>query len=127
MSFSLLLISRMRSSSVSGLGRVGEPFDGLRVERRDVSPEIAQVPPMYWRVLSLLCMVIGVCLMWMYGVPIFGILVFAFPMWILVLSLKVRVVPFIVPPRLELRDSGGFTTLGLLNRAREENHIQRMS
>ena len=86
-----------------------------------------QVAPMYWRVLSLLCMVIGVCLMWKYGVPIFSIFVFAFPMWFLVLSVMVRVVPYIVSPRLELRDSSGFTTLGSLNRAREENHIQRMS
>jgi len=65
--------------------------------------------------------------MWEYGVPIFGIFVFAFPMWFLVLIVMVRVVPYIVPPRLELRDSGSFTTLVSLNGAKEENHIQRMS
>jgi hypothetical protein len=77
--------------------------------------------------LSVLSMVIGVCLMWEYGVPIFNIFVSAFPMWFLVLIVMVRIVPYIVPPRLELRDSGSFTTLGSLNRAKEENHIQRMS
>jgi len=82
---------------------------------------------MYSRVLSVLSMVIGVCLMWKYGVPIFNIFVFAFPMWLLVLIVMVRVVPYIVPPRLKLRDSGSFTTLGSLNRAKEENHIQRVS
>jgi hypothetical protein len=86
-----------------------------------------QVAPIYSRVLSVLSMVIGVCLMWEYGVSIFNIFVFAFPMWFLVLIVMVRVVPYIVPPRLELRDSGSFTTLGSLNRAKEEDHIQRMS
>jgi hypothetical protein len=61
-----------------------------------------------------------------YGVLIFNIFVFAFPMWFLVLIVMVRVVPNIVPPRLELRDSGSFTTLGSLDRAKEESHIQRM-
>ena len=82
-----------------------------------------QVAPIYSRVLSVLSMVIGVCLMWEYGVPIFSIFVFAFPMWLLVLIVMVRVVPYIVPPRLELRDSGSFTTLGSLNRTTEENHV----
>src|SRR5438445_10810691 len=86
-----------------------------------------QVVPIYSRVLSVLSMVIGVCLMWEFGVPIFGIFVFAFPMWLLVLIVMVRVVPYIVPPRLELRDSGSFTILGSLNRTTEENHVRRMS
>jgi hypothetical protein len=85
-----------------------------------------QVAPMYARVLSVLSLVIGVCLMWKFGVPIFNIFVFAFPMWFLVLFVMVRVVPYIVPPRLELRDSGGFITLGSLNRAEEENRTERM-
>ena len=84
-----------------------------------------QAAPIYCRVLSVLSMVIGVCLMWEYGVPIFNIFVFAFPACFLVLIVMVRVVPYIVPPRLELRDSGSFTTLGSLNRATEENHILR--
>jgi hypothetical protein len=79
------------------------------------------------RVLSVLSMLIGVCLMWEFGVRVFNIFVFAFPMWFLVLCVMVRVVPYIVPPRLELRDSGGFTTLGSLNRAKEENHAERIS
>jgi magnesium-transporting ATPase (P-type) len=85
-----------------------------------------QVAPMYWRVLSVLSMVIGVCLMWEFGVPIFNIFVFAFPMWFLVLFVMVRIMPYIVIPRLELRDSGSFTTLGSLNVAEEENRTERM-
>jgi hypothetical protein len=53
-----------------------------------------QIAPMYSRVLSVLSMVVGVCLMWEYGVPIFNIFVFAFPMWFLVLIYMVRVVPY---------------------------------
>jgi hypothetical protein len=72
-----------------------------------------QVAPMYAQVLSVLSMAIGVCLMWAFGVPIFNIFVFAFPTWFLVLFVMVRIAPYIVPPRLELRDSTSFTTLGL--------------
>jgi hypothetical protein len=86
-----------------------------------------QVAPIYSRVLSVLCMVIGVCLMWEYGVPIFSIFVFAFPMWLLVLIVMLRVVPYIVPPRLERRDSGSFTTLGSLSQTADDNHVRRIS
>ena len=77
-----------------------------------------QVAPICSRVLSVLSMVIGVCLMWEFGGNVFNIFVFAFPMWFLVLFVMVRIAPYIVPPRLELRDCSGFITLGSLNRQR---------
>lgn len=84
-----------------------------------------QIAPVYARVLSVFSMVIGVCLMCEFGVRAFNIFVFAFPMWFLVLFVMVRVVPLIVPPRLELRDSSSFTTLSLTDRAEEQNHTGR--
>jgi len=60
-------------------------------------------------------MLIGVCLLWEWRVGYFGIFVFAVPMWLSVLFVMVRIAPYVMPPRLEVRDSGSFTTLGLLH------------
>jgi prepilin signal peptidase PulO-like enzyme (type II secretory pathway) len=81
----------------------------------------------YARVLSVLSWLLGVILLWTFHVRLLNIIVFAPLMWLLVLFVMVRVVPYIVPPRLEVHDAGSFTTLGLTNGADEEHKKDRLS
>lgn len=78
--------------------------------------------PTYSRVLSVLSLLIAVGVLWVVRDRVDFIL-FMLPAWFLVLFVMVRVVPYLVPPRLEDRDSTGVTTLGLdqpeSNRANE--------
>ncbi len=68
--------------------------------------------PTYSRVLSALSLLIAVGVLWVVRNRVDFIL-FMLPAWFLVLFVMVRVVPYLVPPRLEGRDSSGITTLGL--------------
>jgi len=58
-------------------------------------------------------MVLGVCLLWAIHVRDLRIFFWAVPMWFAVLFLMVRIAPHVIPPRLELHDSGPFITLDL--------------
>ena len=97
---------------------------GNRCIRCGVEVRIADT---YARVLSVVSGLIGVVLMWELGFRVLNIFVFSPLVWFLVLMVMVRVAVYIVPPRLELRDSGSFTTLGLTEGTEEENHTERMS
>jgi len=79
-----------------------------------------QIAPLYARVLSVLSLLVGVGLLLAFHVGPFKIFVFAIPMWLLVLWVIVRVAPRIVFPRLEVRDSGSITTLGITTRTEEK-------
>jgi len=73
-------------------------------------------------VLSVLSLLIAVGVLWVVRDRVDFIL-FMLPAWFLVLFVMVRVVPYLVPPRLEGRDCMSVTTLGLdqpeSNRANE--------
>ncbi|MGB8061535.1 MAG: hypothetical protein WCF26_06560 [Candidatus Sulfotelmatobacter sp.] len=82
-----------------------------------------RVSPTYARVLSVLSMWVGVVLLWVVHVRVLDFFVFVVPMWLVVLSIMVRVVPHFVPPRLELRGSSETVlTLGLTDQGEEEEH-----
>ncbi len=87
-----------------------------------------RVSPTYERVLSALSMSAGVVLLWVVHVRVLAFFVFVVPMWLVVLSVMVRVVPYFVPPRLELRGSPeAVLTLGLTDQGEEEEpHTQRL-
>jgi hypothetical protein len=80
--------------------------------------------PTYSRVLSVLSLLIAVGVLWVVRNRV-DFLLFMIPVWFLVLFLLVRVVPPLVPPRLEGRDSTGVTTLGLEGQGREEYKPER--
>jgi hypothetical protein len=65
-------------------------------------------------------MVLGVCLLWAIHVRDLSIFFWAVPMWFAVLFIMVRIAPHVIPPRLELCDSGPFTTLGLQDDSKED-------
>jgi uncharacterized protein (DUF983 family) len=67
----------------------------------------------YARVLSVVSMVLGVCLLWAIHVRDLSIFFWAVPMWFAILVVMVRIAPHVIAPRLELNDSGPFTTLDL--------------
>ena len=58
-------------------------------------------------------MVLGVGLLWAIHVQDLSIFFWAVPMWFAFLFVMVRIAPHVIPPRLELHDSGPFTTLDL--------------
>jgi hypothetical protein len=71
-----------------------------------------RVSDIYARVLSS-SGVLGVCLLWVIHVRDLSIFFWAVPMWFAVLWVMARIAIHVVPPRLELRDSGPFTSLDL--------------
>jgi len=79
---------------------------------------------MYLRVVSVLSMVLVAAFLWAVHVRLLDFFIWAIPMWLLVLWALVRVVPYLVPPRLELRDSPSVTTLGL-SEACPEHHLEQ--
>lgn len=62
--------------------------------------------------LSVLSLLVAASLLWLVRNRTDFIL-FMVPAWFLVLFVMVRVVPYLVPPRLEARDFSGVTTLDL--------------
>ena len=68
---------------------------------------------LYSRVLSVLSMLVGAGFLLAVHVRVLYFFIWIIPVWLLVLSGMVRVVPYFVPPRLELRDSGTVTILGI--------------
>ncbi|GEM_PF-4095412 len=76
---------------------------------------------MYARVLSVLSMLVSGGFLLAVHVRVLYFVIWIIPVWLLVLSVMVRVVPYFVPPRLELRDSGTVTTLGIS----DEEHRER--
>jgi hypothetical protein len=65
------------------------------------------------RVLSMLAMFLGAGFLLVIRVRILYFLVLVTPMWLMVLSVLVRVVPHFVPPRLELANAGTVVSLGI--------------
>jgi hypothetical protein len=78
------------------------------------------ISDIYARVLSVVSLVLGVCLLWVIHVRDLSIFFWAVPMWFAVLWVMVRIAPHMIPPRLELRDSGPFTTLDLQDESKED-------
>jgi hypothetical protein len=64
-------------------------------------------------------MVLGVCLLWTIHVRDLSIFFWAVPIWFAVLFIMVRIVPHVIPPTLELHDSGPFTTLDLQHESKK--------
>ena len=68
-----------------------------------------RISNIYARVLSVASMVLGVCLLWTIRVRDLSIFFWAVPMWFAVLFVMVRMALHVIPPRLELQDSGPLT------------------
>ena len=79
---------------------------------------------MYARVLSLVCILLSAGFLLAVHVRVLYFFILVIPIWVLISFVMLRVVPYIVPPRLELRDSGSFTTLRI-SRAEERQHRGR--
>lgn len=72
------------------------------------------VSPPYWRFLVLLSAVIAYALVWVMGVQgAARFFVFWLPVWFLVMSIAVRLMPHIIGPKLVLYSPGRLTTLNL--------------
>ena|SRR5215469_6515163 len=72
-----------------------------------------RVSDIYAQVLSVVSLVLGMCLLWAIRIRDLSIFFWAIPMWFAILFVMVRIAPHLIPPRLELRDSGPFTTIDL--------------
>jgi uncharacterized protein (DUF983 family) len=78
----------------------------------------------YARVLGVVSMVLGVSLLWAIHVRDLTLSFWAVPMWFVVLSVLVRIAPHVIPPRLELHDSGRFATLDLQDGPKETGRVE---
>jgi len=75
---------------------------------------------LYARVLSVLSMLIGGGVLLAIPVRPVTFFILIVPVWLLVLSGMVRVAPYFVSPRLDVRDSSMVTTLGILDEKHRE-------
>jgi hypothetical protein len=71
------------------------------------------VSPMYSRVLVLLSAFASIVLLWELGVRDLRLLLFYLPVGFLILTVMVRVAPFVVAPRLYVGEVSGTTRLHL--------------
>jgi hypothetical protein len=67
----------------------------------------------YARVLSLLSMLLSIGFLWAIHARILYFLILVIPIWLLILSVMVRVVPHFVAPHLDLVNSSTVTKLGI--------------
>ena len=79
-----------------------------------------RVSEIYSRVLSVASMLLGAIVLWVIHVRNVSFFFWVFPAWLAVLSVLVRIVPHVLPPRLELHDSGPFISLGLGNEGEKD-------
>ena len=86
---------------------------------------VLRVSSAYARGLVILSMMIGFLFLWIAGVrnPV-RFCLFWTPAWLLILTVAVRVAPFLLPPTLVTREPGHVTTLGLgdVEENRHEEH-----